>query len=360
MDLTKLYYKLPKRIRYSENFIIICKKVVKMLNIEKKQPSTSDYTVNYLFKSSDVKIVGTLRNIQLLYVELLRFIDNICKKYDLEYFLAYGTLLGAIRHNGFIPWDDDCDIIMMRKDYNKLIEVLPNEINQYAILKNNIGLTKLSSFKDNYFSTVRNLYDEDLGHDIYFYDFDKSPGQLTDVENPCLPRICKSLFLQIGWLKPMVRLDIFPHDFIKEDSVDYYKKYYRASKILFRNSFSENDFHFDKEFNKRFNKLGLTLDETNFIGEGIDASDDDLGVYTQDIFFPVKYHNFEGYNLKCPNKSEELLERWYGEKYMDIPVNIEMHGYSEYNSKFFSSNEEMNKAFENAIYELKRINDEFK
>ena len=359
MDLTELYYKLPKKIRYSENFIIVCKKIVKILHLEKKTTSTASYTVNYLFKSDDVKIEGTLRNIQLLYVELLRFIDNICKKYGLEYFLAYGTLLGAIRHDGFIPWDDDCDIIMMRKDYNKLIEVLPHEINKYPILKDNIGLTKLNSFKENYFDSVKTLYDEELGHDVYFYDFNKSPSILSDVNNLYLPRICKSLFLQIGWLKPMVRLDIFPHDFIKEDSVDNYKKYYSASKILFRNSFPENDFNFDKEFNKRFDKLGLTLDETNFIGEGIDASDDDLGVYTKDIFFPVKLHNFEGYNLKCPNKSEELLERWYGKSYMDIPINIEMHGYSEYNSKFFNSNEEMNIAFENAINELKRINDKF-
>lgn len=360
MNLEDLYFKLPKKIRHSENFMIFCKKLAKTLNIEKKPRSTSTYTVNYLFKSSDVKIEGTLRNIQLLYAELLRFIDNICRKYDLEYFLAYGTLLGAIRHDGFIPWDDDCDIIMMRKDYNKLIEVLPNEINSNSILKENIGLTKLLNFNDNYFDSVKTLYDKELGHDVYFYNFDKSPDKLDGIDNPDLPRVCKSLFVQIGWLKPMVRLDIFPHDFIKEDSVDYYKKYYSASKILFRNSVSEEDFNFDKEFNARFDKLGLTLDETNFIGEGLDASDDDLGVYDSNLFFPVKSHSFEGYEFKCPNNSKELLERWYGKNYMDIPINLEMHGYSEYNSSFFASKEEMNKAFEEAIEVLKKINDEFK
>ena len=81
--------------------------------------------------------------------EILRIIDNICKKHDLDYILCYGTLLGAVRHKGFIPWDEDLDIIMMRKDYNKLIEVLPDEINRIDYLKNNFGLTLTAYKKSN-------------------------------------------------------------------------------------------------------------------------------------------------------------------------------------------------------------------
>lgn len=65
-------------------------------------------------------------------LEILVEIDRICEKYKLRYFIDYGNLLGAIRHKGFIPWDDDIDIMMMRKDYEIFVEVanaeLPKEL----------------------------------------------------------------------------------------------------------------------------------------------------------------------------------------------------------------------------------------
>ena len=57
-----------------------------------------------------------LKEVQRTALDVLIKIDEICKKLDLEYSLAYGTLIGAVRHNGFIPWDDDVDIMMPRKD----------------------------------------------------------------------------------------------------------------------------------------------------------------------------------------------------------------------------------------------------
>ena len=57
-------------------------------------------------------------------VEILLEFDNICKEQDITYFLAYGTLLGAIRHQGFIPWDDDVDVWVPIEEYFQLIQVL--------------------------------------------------------------------------------------------------------------------------------------------------------------------------------------------------------------------------------------------
>lgn len=60
-------------------------------------------------------------------IELIEELDRVCKKYHLRYFASNGTLLGIIRHKGFIPWDDDVDIVMPRPDYQKLLEVAGKE-----------------------------------------------------------------------------------------------------------------------------------------------------------------------------------------------------------------------------------------
>ena len=54
--------------------------------------------------------VGYLRDIQLASVKILKEVDRICNEFNIQYFISFGTLLGAVRHGGFIPWDDDIDI----------------------------------------------------------------------------------------------------------------------------------------------------------------------------------------------------------------------------------------------------------
>lgn len=69
-----------------------------------------------------------LRKAQLIMLNILVEVDKICKRYNIPYWIDYGTLLGAVRHKGFIPWDDDLDISVLKKDYKRLSDALKKEL----------------------------------------------------------------------------------------------------------------------------------------------------------------------------------------------------------------------------------------
>ena len=119
----------------------------------------------------------TLSEIQQRELELLVKFDRICKENNLKYSLAYGTLIGAIRHNGFIPWDDDVDVLMPRGDYEKLLKI------QY----------KDDECELRHFSFTNN----------YGYPFAKLVDKNTIINEPWRTDIQSGLFI-----------DIFPFDYL--------------------------------------------------------------------------------------------------------------------------------------------------
>ena len=77
------------------------------------------------YNEYDKKTLDKLHNVEL---ELLNEFVRICDKNKLTYFLVGGSLLGAVRHSGFIPWDDDIDVGMPRKDYDKFLKIVTKEL----------------------------------------------------------------------------------------------------------------------------------------------------------------------------------------------------------------------------------------
>jgi len=76
----------------------------------------------------DFEVPTMMKRAWAAQMEVLKVVGDICEKHGLQYFADWGTLLGAIRHKGFIPWDDDIDICIKRDDYMKLIRILPQEL----------------------------------------------------------------------------------------------------------------------------------------------------------------------------------------------------------------------------------------
>lgn len=103
-----------------------------------------------------------LRKQQLRMLEILLYIDKVCKENDIKYWLSSGTLLGAVRHGGFIPWDDDLDIEMLREDYEEFIKVFPN--NEDFVLQTH-------KTDKNYFRTFAKV--RDLHSKISEFELDK-------------------------------------------------------------------------------------------------------------------------------------------------------------------------------------------
>jgi lipopolysaccharide cholinephosphotransferase len=75
------------------------------------------------------------KKLQKKLFEMLKWFDAFCRQYELKYYAVGGTLLGAVRHHGFIPWDDDVDIAMPRADYDRFSQIMEAKIHDHYILE---------------------------------------------------------------------------------------------------------------------------------------------------------------------------------------------------------------------------------
>ncbi|HHW69953.1 MAG TPA: LicD family protein [Clostridiales bacterium] len=120
---------------------------------------------------------NSIDKVQRRGLKILLEIDRICKKHGITYFLESGTLLGAVRHGGFIPWDDDIDISMLRDDYERFIQVATEELpKQYFVQTNEsdsyypFGFAKIIDTKTKLINDKKNKFREGLCVDVFPID----------------------------------------------------------------------------------------------------------------------------------------------------------------------------------------------
>jgi len=230
----------------------------------------------------------TIKQAQLIMLDMLIELDRICKKHNLQYWLDSGTLLGAVRHNGFIPWDDDVDISMPVEDYQIFCRVAEDEIADSMFFQNR---ESDSTFAFDY-SKIR----DNRATIVEFHEEDK------DVEYN------QGLFL-----------DIFPMLTIRKSKV--HNLFYKYSLAAIR-------FFSAKEFEQKSIRgvivkmlyklhLGWERKDTNVIYGG--EMPDVAGTFSYESVFPLKKMKFEGLEFFVPNDSDSYLKEIYGEDYMELP-----------------------------------------
>lgn len=134
-----------------------------------------DKKLNEALKSQYSPEGSEVRELQMRMLEMLKYIDKFCTEHDIKYWLAYGSCLGAVRHEGFIPWDDDMDIEMLREDYDKFVSLRKEFENDQFVLQDHISddeyITPFPKIRDknSYVKEVHNR-DKYFKHNGVFID----------------------------------------------------------------------------------------------------------------------------------------------------------------------------------------------
>ena len=117
-----------------------------------------------------------LKDKQRASLDVLKNLKEYCEKENITYYLAYGTLLGAVRHKGFIPWDDDVDVMIPRPDYEKLLSGYRDETNRFKLIscfsdnKYNLPYAKLDNLKTARLTSDGALESRGIGIDLFPLD----------------------------------------------------------------------------------------------------------------------------------------------------------------------------------------------
>lgn len=248
---------------------------------------------------------GRLRQAQLRMLEMLKFVTAICDKYQLEYWLEGGTLLGAVRHQGFIPWDDDLDISMPRDSYIQFLNYAIKELPASMWLqtpKTDVGYYNVSvplkiRDRNSYYLAQRERGDEPYHHGIYIdiFVYDKKPAN----------RILHKTYNIIG--KKFNRL--LHHKY----SAAYLQKGHHKKLYAFCGRFLPKTW-----LERGLNWLITSANKMDspYLGYGYDSIN--CSYFPREVYFPLKKTRFEDSEFNIPNQSEVILRSQFGD-YNQMP-----------------------------------------
>ncbi len=240
---------------------------------------------------------GTLlRQAQHRMLNILLEVDKICRKNNLSYWIDYGTLLGAVRHKGYIPWDDDIDISMPSDDYKKFTEIANNELPEGFFLQT-------SETDPAYKRSVCKVRDTNSFIAGYNDDFcaEYNKGLYIDIfEKREYPSIPPSLFRKMS-------------KWINKTSIFFEIKQYPSLKTAFATIIFPIINLFCRFVIGLFNiksktKLGLRYGQIDLYPVLNDKKD----------ILPTIDIEFEGHLLKAPANPDVILKSYYGD-YMQLP-----------------------------------------
>lgn len=243
-----------------------------------------------------------IRAHQLVMLDMLSEIDRICKKYDISYMLYAGTLLGAVRYDGFIPWDDDLDVIMLRPEYDRFMEIAPQELQKEYFLQR-----EFSEHWPMFFSKLRKN------------------------NTTCIERyIPKDSLMHQG-----IYVDIFPCDNLADNEL-VRKMQFAFSKVIIGKSLYKRGYLTDSKLKKIF-MLMCRFVPTKPVLNFVQRRKDDNSQMVHSFFggakkygksiFPRKWFTetetitFEGREFPVPHCRNELLTVLYGNYMIPPPAN---------------------------------------
>lgn len=244
--------------------------------------------------------INTLRKYQLVTLEILLEVDRICRENNINYWLDAGTLLGAVRHRGFIPWDDDIDICMPRNDYDKFIKIIQTDLNKVFCYE----------YKNSKYWIQSENYLRQSWLKIYYLKHFKSIDNITNKE-------LKGTFI-----------DIFPVDEVSRKMVDNKingiiskilcvgRKNNTSIKYMVRNLLQ--NLKLEKIWIMKSKKL-IREGKSKYIVYGIETQFMN-NKYLQKIedIYPLKELEFEKNKFYVPNNYHQYLTNIYGDYMKEV------------------------------------------